>query len=184
MLSLALQPPRHPGQAVKELQTSTREAIVLLKAMIEEVRNSASEEEAAINSLFSRMQVRGSHPHIKPCARGTEPGQWEGTGVAAGHRAAVPFAGAALREKEDAPESCAEVRDHRLSPVPGLSLLPKVFWDAWGWMAPWDPAKAVPCPALLQPARGKGEGIQGAARPPCLPAAHTAGRASHQAGTS
>uniref|UniRef100_A0A8C3MQB9 RING finger protein 207 n=1 Tax=Geospiza parvula TaxID=87175 RepID=A0A8C3MQB9_GEOPR len=42
--------------AVKELQTSTREAIVLLKAMIEEVRNSASEEEAAINSLFSRMQ--------------------------------------------------------------------------------------------------------------------------------
>ncbi|XP_014739432.1 PREDICTED: LOW QUALITY PROTEIN: RING finger protein 207 [Sturnus vulgaris] len=48
----------HPctPQAVKELQTSTREAIVLLKAMIEEVRNSASEEEAAINSLFSRMQ--------------------------------------------------------------------------------------------------------------------------------
>ncbi|RMB91674.1 hypothetical protein DUI87_31904 [Hirundo rustica rustica] len=44
--------------AVKELQTSTREAIVLLKAMIEEVRNSASEEEAAINSLFSRMQVQ------------------------------------------------------------------------------------------------------------------------------
>uniref|UniRef100_A0A8D2PUZ6 RING finger protein 207 n=1 Tax=Zosterops lateralis melanops TaxID=1220523 RepID=A0A8D2PUZ6_ZOSLA len=49
-------PPHHLGQAVKELQTSTREAIVLLKAMIEEVRNSASEEEAAINSLFSRMQ--------------------------------------------------------------------------------------------------------------------------------
>uniref|UniRef100_A0A8D2PQM9 RING finger protein 207 n=1 Tax=Zosterops lateralis melanops TaxID=1220523 RepID=A0A8D2PQM9_ZOSLA len=45
--------------AVKELQTSTREAIVLLKAMIEEVRNSASEEEAAINSLFSRMQCFG-----------------------------------------------------------------------------------------------------------------------------
>ncbi|NWR81571.1 RN207 protein, partial [Centropus unirufus] len=42
--------------AVKELQTSTREAIVLLKAMIEEVHNSASEEEEAINSLFSRMQ--------------------------------------------------------------------------------------------------------------------------------
>ncbi|NWY68987.1 RN207 protein, partial [Erithacus rubecula] len=42
--------------AVKELQTSTREAIVLLKAMIEEVHNSANEEEAAINSLFSRMQ--------------------------------------------------------------------------------------------------------------------------------
>lgn len=46
-------------QAVKELQTSTREAIVLLKAMIEEVRNSASEEESAINALFSGMQVRG-----------------------------------------------------------------------------------------------------------------------------
>ncbi|XP_077168189.1 RING finger protein 207 isoform X2 [Paroedura picta] len=44
--------------AVKELQTSTREAIVLLKAMIEEVRNSADEEETAINSLFSNMQDR------------------------------------------------------------------------------------------------------------------------------
>lgn len=43
---------------MKELQTSTREAIVLLKAMIEEVRNSADEEETAINSLFSNMQVR------------------------------------------------------------------------------------------------------------------------------
>ncbi|XP_027299175.3 RING finger protein 207 isoform X2 [Anas platyrhynchos] len=42
--------------AVKELQTSTREAIVLLKAMIEEVRNSASQEETAINALFSGMQ--------------------------------------------------------------------------------------------------------------------------------
>ncbi|XP_063173768.1 RING finger protein 207 [Candoia aspera] len=44
--------------AVKELQTSTREAIVLLKAMIEEVRNSADEEETAINSLFSSMQEK------------------------------------------------------------------------------------------------------------------------------
>uniref|UniRef100_A0A8D0B4N2 RING finger protein 207 n=1 Tax=Salvator merianae TaxID=96440 RepID=A0A8D0B4N2_SALMN len=44
--------------AVKELQTSTREAIVLLKAMIEEVRNSADEEETAINSLFSNMQEK------------------------------------------------------------------------------------------------------------------------------
>ncbi|XP_062821790.1 RING finger protein 207 [Anolis carolinensis] len=44
--------------AVKELQTSTREAIVLLKAMIEEVRNSADEEESAINSLFSSMQEK------------------------------------------------------------------------------------------------------------------------------
>ena len=58
------------GQAVKELQTSTREAIVLLKAMIEEVRNSASEEEAAINSLFGRMQVWGNCPHVVACARG------------------------------------------------------------------------------------------------------------------
>lgn len=51
--------PRAAPQAVKELQTSTREAIVLLKAMIEEVRNSASEEESAINALFSGMQVGG-----------------------------------------------------------------------------------------------------------------------------
>ncbi|CAH2319708.1 RING finger 207 isoform X1 [Pelobates cultripes] len=44
--------------AVKELQTSTREAILLLKAMIEEVRNSADVEETAINSLFSSMQEK------------------------------------------------------------------------------------------------------------------------------
>ncbi|XP_069466388.1 RING finger protein 207 isoform X2 [Ambystoma mexicanum] len=44
--------------AVKELQTSTREAIVLLKALIEEVRNSADEEETSINSLFSSMQEK------------------------------------------------------------------------------------------------------------------------------
>ncbi|KAG8434241.1 hypothetical protein GDO86_012568 [Hymenochirus boettgeri] len=44
--------------AVKELQTSTREAIVLLKAMIEEVRNSADEEETSINALFSSMQEK------------------------------------------------------------------------------------------------------------------------------
>lgn len=62
--------PAVPGQAVKELQTSTREAIVLLKAMIEEVRNSASEEEAAINSLFGRMQVRGNCRRVVPCAHG------------------------------------------------------------------------------------------------------------------
>ncbi|NXV87750.1 RN207 protein, partial [Calonectris borealis] len=65
--------------AVKELQTSTCEAIVLLKAMIEEVRNSASEEEAAINSLFGRMQVRCNHPHIAPARAGMprppEPGR-------------------------------------------------------------------------------------------------------------
>lgn len=80
MLSPALQPPCRPGQAVKELQTSTREAIVLLKAMIEEVRNSASEEEAAINSLFSRMQVRGGHLHIQPCAPGQSQGSGKGLG--------------------------------------------------------------------------------------------------------
>ncbi|XP_053308466.1 RING finger protein 207 [Spea bombifrons] len=44
--------------AVKELQTSTREAIYLLKAMIEEVRNSAEEEETSINTLFSSMQEK------------------------------------------------------------------------------------------------------------------------------
>lgn len=70
MLSPTLQPPHHPGQAVKELQTSTREAIVLLKAMIEEVRNSASEEEAAINSLFSCMQVRALCPQDRARALG------------------------------------------------------------------------------------------------------------------
>ncbi|KAL7978576.1 hypothetical protein Chor_005558, partial [Crotalus horridus] len=50
-------------QAVKELQTSTREAIVLLKAMIEEVRNSADEEETAIHALFGSMQV-----HLVTCS--------------------------------------------------------------------------------------------------------------------
>lgn len=65
------QPPRHPGQAVKELQTSTREAIVLLKAMIEEVRNSASQEETAINALFSGMQVGDpAGQRTPPCAHG------------------------------------------------------------------------------------------------------------------
>ncbi|OCT70665.1 RING finger protein 207 [Xenopus laevis] len=44
--------------AVKELQTLTREAIVLLKAMIEEVHNSADEEETSINNLFSNMQEK------------------------------------------------------------------------------------------------------------------------------
>ncbi|XP_075135893.1 LOW QUALITY PROTEIN: RING finger protein 207 [Leptodactylus fuscus] len=48
----------HAVMTVKELQTSTREAIILLKAMIEEVRNSADEEEASINSLFSSMQEK------------------------------------------------------------------------------------------------------------------------------
>ncbi|XP_063799498.1 RING finger protein 207 isoform X2 [Pseudophryne corroboree] len=41
---------------VKELQTSTREAIILLKALIEEVRNSADDEEMSINTLFTSMQ--------------------------------------------------------------------------------------------------------------------------------
>uniref|UniRef100_A0A3B3SJ24 RING finger protein 207 n=1 Tax=Paramormyrops kingsleyae TaxID=1676925 RepID=A0A3B3SJ24_9TELE len=44
--------------AVKELQTSAREAIVLLKAMISEVRANVDEEETAINTLFNNMQVR------------------------------------------------------------------------------------------------------------------------------
>ncbi|XP_036855742.1 RING finger protein 207 isoform X4 [Manis javanica] len=42
--------------AVKALQTATREAIVLLQAMVEEVRRSAAEEEASIHALFSSMQ--------------------------------------------------------------------------------------------------------------------------------
>ncbi|KAM6216887.1 RING finger protein 207 [Rhynchocyon petersi] len=42
--------------AVKALQTATREAITLLQAMVEEVRRSAAEEEAAIHALFGSMQ--------------------------------------------------------------------------------------------------------------------------------
>lgn len=54
-------------QAVKALQTATREAIALLQVMVEEVRRSAAEEDAAIHALFGSMQVRdgggpGSHP--------------------------------------------------------------------------------------------------------------------------
>lgn len=49
--------PRCP-QAVKALQTATKEAIALLQAMVEEVRHSAAEEEAAIHALFGSMQVR------------------------------------------------------------------------------------------------------------------------------
>ncbi|XP_070367341.1 RING finger protein 207 isoform X3 [Equus asinus] len=43
--------------AVKALQTATREAIALLQAMVEEVRRSAAEEEAAIHALFGSMQT-------------------------------------------------------------------------------------------------------------------------------
>lgn len=50
-------------QAVKALQTATREAIALLQAMLEEVRRSAAEEEASIHSLFGSLQVRsGDRP--------------------------------------------------------------------------------------------------------------------------
>ncbi|XP_047401064.1 RING finger protein 207 isoform X1 [Sciurus carolinensis] len=42
--------------AVKALQTATREAIALLQAMVEEVRRSAAEEDAAIHALFGSMQ--------------------------------------------------------------------------------------------------------------------------------
>lgn len=80
---------------MKELQTSTREAIVLLKAMIEEVRNSASEEEAAINSLFGRMQVRGPVPSSAQCVGTAELGQ-QLSRVTTGHRTAMLFAGATL----------------------------------------------------------------------------------------
>ncbi|XP_078186354.1 RING finger protein 207 isoform X2 [Callithrix jacchus] len=51
----SLTPPR--AQAVKALQTATREAIALLQAMVEEVRHSAAEEEDAIHALFGSMQV-------------------------------------------------------------------------------------------------------------------------------
>ncbi|XP_034357931.1 RING finger protein 207 isoform X2 [Arvicanthis niloticus] len=44
--------------AVKALQTATKEAIALLQAMVEEVRHSAAEEEAAIHALFGSMQDR------------------------------------------------------------------------------------------------------------------------------
>ncbi|XP_026916393.1 RING finger protein 207 isoform X2 [Acinonyx jubatus] len=44
--------------AVKALQTATREAIAQLQAMVEEVRRSAAEEEAAIHALFGSMQDR------------------------------------------------------------------------------------------------------------------------------
>lgn len=43
---------------VKELQTSTREAIVLLRAMIGEVRLNVEEEESAICSLFNSLQEK------------------------------------------------------------------------------------------------------------------------------
>lgn len=44
--------------AVKALQTATKEAIALLQSMVEEVRHSAAEEEAAIHALFGSMQDR------------------------------------------------------------------------------------------------------------------------------
>ncbi|XP_076848142.1 RING finger protein 207 isoform X3 [Brachyhypopomus gauderio] len=44
--------------AVKELQTSAREAIVLLKAMIGEVRANVDEEETALCTLFNSMQEK------------------------------------------------------------------------------------------------------------------------------
>ncbi|KAI1892507.1 hypothetical protein AGOR_G00134310 [Albula goreensis] len=44
--------------AVKELQTSAREAIILLKAMISEVRTNVDEEESAISTLFNNMQEK------------------------------------------------------------------------------------------------------------------------------
>lgn len=116
------------------------------------------------------------------CTGTAEPGQREGTGAATGHRAAVSFAGTALREEEGAPESCAEVRGRGLSPFPGVSSLLGCVGVPWGRMAPRHPTKVVPSPALLQPARGEGEGIQGAACPPRLPAAHPAGRTLGRAG--
>lgn len=47
-----------PLKEVKELQMSVREAIVLLKAMLGEVRTNAVEEESAICTQFNSIQVR------------------------------------------------------------------------------------------------------------------------------
>lgn len=44
-------------QVVKELQTSTGEAIHLLRAMIGEVHLNVEEEESAICTLFNSLQV-------------------------------------------------------------------------------------------------------------------------------
>ncbi|KAL7843424.1 hypothetical protein AOLI_G00249360 [Acnodon oligacanthus] len=44
--------------AVKELQTSAREAIILLKAMLGKVRANVEEEESAICNLFNSMQEK------------------------------------------------------------------------------------------------------------------------------
>uniref|UniRef100_A0A673XLK9 RING finger protein 207 n=1 Tax=Salmo trutta TaxID=8032 RepID=A0A673XLK9_SALTR len=44
--------------AVKELQTSAREAIIMLRAMIGEVGSNMEEEENAICNIFTSMQVR------------------------------------------------------------------------------------------------------------------------------
>ncbi|XP_041955083.1 RING finger protein 207 isoform X1 [Alosa sapidissima] len=48
----------HAVLAVKELQTSAKEAIFLLKAMIGEVRTNVDEEENAICTLFNNMQEK------------------------------------------------------------------------------------------------------------------------------
>ena len=60
-------------KAVKELQTSAREAIILLKAMIGEVRSNVEEEESAICCLFKCMQVSPQQgapcPHVSVLLR-------------------------------------------------------------------------------------------------------------------
>jgi hypothetical protein len=43
---------------VKELQTSAREAIIMLRAMIGAVGSNMEEEENAICNIFTSMQVR------------------------------------------------------------------------------------------------------------------------------
>lgn len=55
------------SKAVKELQSSAREAIILLKAMIGEVRSNVEEEESAICCLFKSMQVSGQQGAPEPC---------------------------------------------------------------------------------------------------------------------
>lgn len=89
---------------MKALQTATREAIALLQAMVEEVRRSAAEEEAAIHALFSSMQVRGGgtgqfqaehHYHPGPCAHniGQAPQRPSGVASTAGQQALNCFPG-------------------------------------------------------------------------------------------
>lgn len=62
-------------------------------------------------------------------------------GVSMGHGVSMPFAGAALREEEGAPESRAEVRGHGLSILLGVSLTSACVGVPWGRMLPGPPQR-------------------------------------------